>query len=144
MKTVGWQDRGWTPPTPLHWKNDRATEVSAGPQMNARSASTGTASIAMTITRSARDSRRRAAGPATSPRRRPGGSVGAHDQKMVFACAARLLWIDLMVEAVGLAMNCWIAVSAAAAIAGSVSRSPNCETAFCPEIICTDVFWTWL
>jgi hypothetical protein len=35
-----------------------------------------------------------------------------------------------MVEAVGLAMNCWIAVSAAAAIAGPVSRSPNCDTAF--------------
>ena len=84
------------------------------------------------------------AGPATSARLRPGGSVCAHDQKMVFACAARLLWIDLMVEAVGLAMNCWIAVSAAAAIAGSVSRSPNCDTAFCPEIICTEVFWTWL
>ena len=84
------------------------------------------------------------AGPATSSRRRPSGQVSAHDQKMVFACAARLLWIDLMVEAVGLAMNFWIAASAAAAIAGSVSRSPNWDTAFCEEISSTEVFWTWL
>src|ERR1700761_3715429 len=59
MNVLTWQDRACTPPTPLHWKNDSTTEVIAGPQMNARSASTGTASIAMMTARSARESRLR-------------------------------------------------------------------------------------
>src|SRR6185437_14795502 len=53
------QLRACRPPTPLHLNSDSATETTAGPQMKARSASTGMASIA-TATRMSRREKRRA------------------------------------------------------------------------------------